>query len=266
MSDIMLSDLIMVYAGNILRICILIFGGIPLVFWISKLLAALCAKHFSQHIAVLVRNIIFYSGLFLIGVTVLQEFGFNVVTLLGAAGVLGVAIGFASQTTISNVISGFFLLLERSFSVGDIIKSGDVIGYVESIDLLSVHIRSSDNKLIRLPNEVVLKQPLSNLTYYPIKRVDCIISMPYAVDFEHAKTQILQVIENNSLFLKDPVAIILMHKLGQHDLDVEVKMFLMIRVWVATEKFLSAPALLMQQLKDQFDKENIIITIVQGNN
>lgn len=260
-----MSDIIALYAGHCLRIFILIIGGIPFIFWMSKILAALCSKHFSQHVGMLVGRIIFYSGLLVIFVTVLQELGFNVVALLGAAGVLGVAIGFASQTAVSNIISGFFLLLERPFSIGDIIKSGDIVGYVESIDLLSVHVRTSDNKLVRLPNEAMLKQSLSNLTYYPIKRIDCIISMPYAVDVEHARKMIKQVIANNDLFLKDPAVVVMMHKLAQHDFDSEMRTFLMVRVWVATENFLSAPAVLMQQLKDQFDQQEIIVSIVQGN-
>src|SRR5260221_2236702 len=249
----MMSDIILLYAGHCLRIFILIIGGIPLIFWMSKILAALCNKHLSQHAGVLVCRIIFYGGLLLIFVTVLQELGFNVVALLGAAGVLGVAIGFASQTSVSNIISGFFLLLERPFSIGDIIKSGDVIGYVESIDLLSVRVRTLDNKLIRLPNEAVLKQSLSNLTYFPVKRIDCVLSMPYSGDVEYAQSQIYEVIAHNSLFLKEPAAMVMVYKLAQHDFDTEIRTFLMVRVWVATEKFSSAPAVLMQQLQDQFD-------------
>ena len=172
------------YAGNVLRICVLIFIGIPLVRWCSNALAVVCTKRLSQHIGVLVGKIVFYGGLLFIVVTVLYELGFNVVTLLGAAGVLGVAIGFASQTSISNIISGLFLLLERPFSVGDIIKSDDVVGYVESVDLLSVRVRTFDNKLVRLPNEMILKNALNNLTYYPNKRIDCVISVQYADDVE----------------------------------------------------------------------------------
>jgi small conductance mechanosensitive channel len=260
-----MSDFIALYAGHCLRIFILIFGGVPFVFWISKLLAALCAKHFSKHSAIVVRKVVLYGGLLFLVIITLQELGFNVVTLLGAAGIIGVAIGFASQTAFSNIISGFFLLLERPFSIGDIIKSGDTIGYVESIDLLSVHVRTSDNKLVRLPNETMLKQSLSNLTYYQSKRVDCIVSMPYTVDIEQAKNTIKQVVASNDLFLKDPATAVMVHKVAQHDFDVEMRIFLMVRVWVATDKFLSAPSILMQQIKGQFDTEEIVISIVQGN-
>lgn len=260
-----MNDIIALYAGNCLRIFILIFVGIPCVLWISRVLAAMCTKHFSQHAAVLLSKTVLYGGLLFLLITVLQELGFNVATLLGAVGIFGVAVGFASQTAVSNIISGFFILLEGPFSVGDIIKSGDVVGYVESIDLLSVHVRTSDNKLVRLPNEALLKQSLSNLTYYPIKRVECIVSMPYSVDVEYAKTQIQYVIAHNALFLKDPAATVIVNKLAMHDFDKEIRTFLMVRTWVATEKFLSAPAILMQQLKDQFDKEDIVVTVIQSN-
>jgi small-conductance mechanosensitive channel len=253
------------YAGSILRICVLMIGGIPLVRWCSSLLMIFCTKRFSQHIGLLVGNIVFYSGLIFVIVTVLHEFGFNVAALLGAAGVLGIAVGFASQTSVSNIISGFFLLLERPFSVGDVIKSGDVVGYVEAVDLLSVRVRTFDNKMVRLPNEMVLKHTLNNLTYYPIKRIDCVISLPYAYEVDKAQQLIHQFITQNQLFLTDPVPVVMMHKVAQHDYDTEIRTFLTIRVWVATDKFRSAAAILMEQLKDLFDKNDIIITIVHIN-
>lgn len=253
------------HVGSIVRIGILVLFGIPLIRWCSNIITQIVIRRFSRHVGILTGNIIFYSGVLFIIVTILYELGFNLTALLGAAGLLGVAIGFASQTSMSNIISGFFLLLERPFSIGDIIKSGDIVGYVESIDLLSVRVRTFDNKLVRLPNEIMLKQPLNNLTYFPIKRIDCLLSMPYSVDVEDAQSQIKHVVANNALFLKDPATIVMVHKLAQHDFDTEIRTFFIIRVWVATEKFSSAPAVLMQQLKDQFDKNDIKLTVVHNN-
>lgn len=252
------------YAGNVIRICVLLGVGIPLVSWISNFCTIFCAKRLSQHVGVLVGRIVFYSGLVFIGVTLLHECGFNVTALLGAAGVLGVAIGFASQTSISNIISGFFLVLERPFSVGDTIKSGDMVGIVESIDLLAVRVRTVDNKLVRLPNEAVLKNNLTNLTYYPIKRIDCILSVPYADNTASTTSLVYSVIKDNSLFLTQPSPVVMVNKVAQHDYDAEVRLFT-VRVWVSKDKFTSAPAVLMEQLKDAFDKAGSIITVVQIN-
>lgn len=256
---------LLIYVGNIVRIGILLFVGIPLVKWCSGVCAALCSKRLSHHIGVLVGRIIFYSGIVFIGVTILHELGFNVTALLGAAGVLGVAVGFASQTSISNIISGFFLVLERPFSIGDTIKSDDMVGVVESIDLLSVSIRTLDNKSVRLPNEIVLKHHLTNLTYYSTKRIDCALSVAYTEDIEHVKSKIYEVIRSNQLFLREPAPVVLMQKIGQHDYDTEIRTFLMVRVWVDKDKFTFAPGILMQQLKDQFDKHNCVITVTHIN-
>jgi small-conductance mechanosensitive channel len=256
---------VIAYMGTIIRIGILIFFGVPLVRWWSAIALKISTKRFSQHVGALISNMTFYAGITIIVVIVLHECGFHVTALLGAAGIVGVALGFASQTTVSNIISGIFLLMERSFSLGDIIKIGDVTGYVEAIDLLSIHVRTLDNKMIRLSNEMMLKQPLSNLTYYPIKRIDCIVSFPYATNNEYAQAQIQEVIARNSLFLKEPLPVIMLYKIGQLENIPEIRMHCMVRVWVATEKFSVASAMLMQQLKEHCDKNNLVISVMQVN-
>lgn len=259
------EDSFVLHISNVIRICAILVVGIPLVTWSSNVLVVLCKKRFSLHIALLIDHIFFYGGLIFIGVTVLHEFGFNVTALLGAAGVIGVAIGFASQTSISNIISGFFLLIERPFSVGDSIKNGDVSGIVESIDLLAIRVRTLDNKMVRLPNELVLKNSLVNLTYYPIKRIDCLLSVAYTDDVSSVMQRIYTVIKNNQLFLVDPVPVVMVNKIAQPELSNETRLFLMVRVWVIKEQFSSAPSVLMQQLKGEFDKDNSVITVVQVN-
>src|SRR5579872_4777654 len=93
--------------------------GFPLIWIGAHLLRDYTEKHFSSHASVLVHHIVFYGGVGLLSVTLLSQLGFQMSALLGAAGILGIAIGFASQTSVANVISGLFLLMERSFRVGD---------------------------------------------------------------------------------------------------------------------------------------------------
>ena len=250
---------------NFIRIAVMILFGVPCIRWLSHISKLFFSRRFSQHVGVLIGRVVFYSGLIFIGIIVLHECGFNVTALLGAAGLFGVALGFASQTSISNIVSGFFLVLERPFSIGDTIKSDEVMGVVESIDLLSVSIRTLDNKLVRLPNETVLKQYVTNLTYYATRRIDCVLSTSYSDDCEQVKQQIRAVVASNPLFLSDPAPVIMMHKVGQHDYDTEIRQFFSVRVWIARSHFPSAPAVLMQQLKEQFEKNKQIITIVHVN-
>jgi len=239
--------------------------AIPILRYVSMFVAVEFSKRFSRHIGVLIGHVIFYGGIAFVGVNILHEFGFNVTALLGAAGVVGVAIGFASQTSISNIISGFFLLVERPFSVGDTIKSGDIIGIAESIDLLAVRVRTLDNKLVRIPNEMVLKHSLTNLTYYSIKRIDLLVSVTYGEKIDVIMRMIRNVVKREASFLKTPEPIILMNKVAQQEFSAEMRNFLSVRVWVAKDQFSIATSLLIEQLKNEFDEHGIAVTIVALN-
>jgi small-conductance mechanosensitive channel len=251
--------------GNTLRIVFLLCVGLPLIRFVSRFFASFCEKRLSQHIGVLVGHAVFYGGILFIGVNVLHEFGFNVTAVLGAAGVIGVAVGFASQTSISNIISGFFLLLERPFSVGDTIKSGDVTGIAESIDLLAVRVRTQDNKLVRIPNETVLKHHLVNLTYYGTRRIDLLVSVPYGESVESISADVLDIVLAHNLFLSHPAPAVLFNKIGQLDYDPNVRVFLSVRVWVAKNQFSAATSVLVGLLKQKFDTRAIVVTVVPLN-
>ena len=82
--------------------------------------------------------------------------GVELKVLLGAAGIFTVAIGFASQTSASNLISGLFLIAEKPFKKGDVITIGDKTGVVLTINLFSTRLRTLDNLLIRVPNETLM--------------------------------------------------------------------------------------------------------------
>lgn len=106
---------------------------------------------------------------------------------LRAAGIAGIAIGFASQTSISNIISGLFLISEKPFAVNDVIKAGDTTEIVLSIDLLSIKMRTFDNLYIRVPNEKIIKEELTNVTRFPIRRLNIDISVAYKEDLARVK-------------------------------------------------------------------------------
>ena len=122
-------------------------------------------------------------------VSALRELGFKLSVLLGAAGVLTVAVGFASQTSASNIISGLFLLGERPFSVGDVIRVGSTTGEVLSIDLLSAKLRTFENLFVRIPNETLIKSEVTNLSRLPVRRLDLKIGIAYKEEVGENKEQ-----------------------------------------------------------------------------
>ena len=117
----------------VLRVFLTLAFGIPAVILVKRISKRLVENRLSPQSEQLVVRFVYYLCVLILVVNVLNEFGFKLSALLGAAGVVGIAVGFASQTSISNIISGIFLISERPFVVGDMIEVVQVRGTVESI-------------------------------------------------------------------------------------------------------------------------------------
>jgi small-conductance mechanosensitive channel len=203
--------------------------------------------------SVIVRKVI---GAVILAVTciwALHELGMNMGVLLGAAGILTVAVGFASQTSASNVISGFFLMAERPFQIGDLIKVGETTGRVLAIDFLSVKLRTFDNRLVRIPNEAMLKSEFANLTRFPIRRVDLNIGVAYKEDVAEVRRILFAVADQNPLCLDEPRPFFFYRGYGDSALQF------LFGVWATRENFFAVQTSLYLEIKEAFDKAGIEI-------
>lgn len=150
-----------------------------------------------------------YTGIAIIVTLVLVELGVNLAPILGAAGIVGLAVGIASQASLSNIISGLFLVSEKPFEIGDIIKTGETTGVVVSIDLLSVKIRTFDNLFIRVPNERLANTELTNITRYPIRRMNFTLTLSYEEDMGRVEALLREIALAEPLCLNEPEPIVL---------------------------------------------------------
>ena len=130
----------------------------------SRLFRRISDNKLSTHHQLLGSMLVFYLLFLIFLFSGLKELGFSLNVLLGAAGVLSVAVGFASQTSASNLISGLFLIAEKPFEIGDVLKLNEFTGEVMAIDLLSIKLRTFDNIMIRVPNESLIKTTFTNLS------------------------------------------------------------------------------------------------------
>lgn len=154
--------------------------------------------------ALIAKRVVSYILFGLVVVGTLHELGFHLGVLFGAAGILTVALGFASQTSASNLISGLFLIAERSFTVGDIVQIGDHTGEILSIDLLSVKLRTYENTLVRVPNEEIIKSRIKNLTAFPIRRSDIVVHVSYESNLQHVRRVFEEAMARVPHCLADP--------------------------------------------------------------
>jgi small-conductance mechanosensitive channel len=236
-----------------LRVVLLLVLGLPLVVLVSAASARAARKRLSPQGAMLLRKGVLYGGVAIVLVSVMYQMGFQLTALLGAAGIMGIAIGFASQTSVSNIISGLFLISEKPFAVGDVIKVGETVGMVLSIDLLSVKLRTFDNQFVRLPNETLIKTQVNNITRFPIRRVDFSVGVAYKEDPTRVQEVLKDIARKNPHCLDEPEPLILFTKFGDSALEF------LFGVWCAKEDFLKVKQTIMFEIKHRFDAEEIEI-------
>jgi len=238
---------------NVSRAIILVIVGAVVAKLVSSALMKTAGEKMDNHRAMLLKRGSYYLILILFLITALRELGFNLSVLLGAAGVFTVAVGFASQTSASNLISGLFLMAERSFSIGDVIRIGTTTGEVLTIDLLSVKLRTFDNLFVRIPNETLIKSEVTTLTRFPIRRLDILLGVAYKEDLKKVRSVLDEVSDKNPLCLEEPKPLYIFQKFGESSLDIQYS------VWAKREKFLELKNSIHEEIKNAFDEHAIEI-------
>lgn len=233
------------------RAAVLIVIGFFAARLISASIVKTAIKHVTPQQSMLLRRITFYFVFVLFLASAIQHLGFNIGALLGAAGILTVAIGIASQTSMSNIISGIFMIGEKPFEVGHQIKINDVHGEVLSIDLLSVKLRTLDNTMVRIPNEMLIKSEITNLYYFPIRRADLNIGVAYKEDLEKVKNILMTVANKNPLCLMEPKPLFQILSFGDSAINLQFS------VWASRDHFVDLKTNIQAEIKQSFAENNI---------
>ena len=239
--------------GSLVWAVVTFIVGILLARLAASATARAIRNRVSAHEALLVRRLTFYVLAAIVIIATMQQLGFKPGVLLGTAGILSIAVGFASQTSVSNLISGLFLVAERPFSIGDQLEVDGRIGEILSIDLLSVKLRMFDNVMIRVPNESVIKSTVLVRTRFPIRRVDLQIGVAYKENTEKVREILFEVADRNPLCLDEPEPRFIYKGYGDSALLIQFS------VWAARENFLPVRTSMYEEIKAAFDEQGIEI-------
>jgi small-conductance mechanosensitive channel len=241
------------FLTNLFRAGLYLIAGFLLLRIIIFIVKRILKGRVTEQAKMLTLKAINYTGIAVIIVLVLLESGVNLTPILGAAGILGLAVGIASQASLSNVISGLFLVSEKPFTAGDVITVGEKTGIVVSIDLLSVKIRTFDNLYIRIPNEKIVSEEVTNITRYPIRRMNFDISVAYKEDLRRVKELLIEVAHKNKLVLEEPAPFILFREFADSGITI------LFGCWFQKADYVDVRNTIMQEIKDRFDQEGIEI-------
>jgi small-conductance mechanosensitive channel len=229
------------------RLLLIVVGGYLLMKLCLAIVRRLARKNLPHRVGEVLEKVVKYGGAVLIVVNASEAAGIDLSAALGAAGIAGIAVGFAAQTSISNIISGLFLFSEKSFEVGDVILIDTYSGVVESVDLLSVKIRTFDNRLLRVPNETLIKANIINVTRWPERRLDVTITLPYGLDLARVERQLRAAAASVPFALQEPPMVYIVSSLEPNGVSI------MLGVWFKKEDFTSLKNNLLPAIIAAFD-------------
>jgi len=181
-------------------------------------------------------------------------------TLLAAAGITGIVLGFASQTVVSNFISGIFMYFDKPLKIGDPVEVAGYSGIVHDIKILSTRIRTWDGLLVRIPNEKLFNSDIKNLQKYPARRVDVVIGIAYKEDAQRVIDVIKGVLDEMPYVLVEPEPAVFVNNLGDNSVNIAV------RAWAPSEKWFNVRTQIVQKIKEALDREGIEIPFPQRVN
>ena len=225
--------------------------GLPAAFLVARLLSRWASKTYHLQAGLVVHKLVLYPSVIGVATGALVAMGVSLAPVLGAAGVLGIALGFASQTSVSNVISGFFLLGEQPFVVDDVIQVGTTLGRVMSVGTLSVQLRTFDNRFIRIPNESLIKSEVVNLTRFPVRRMDISVGVVYRTDPDEAEAALLDAAGEVGKALVEPEPQVWYDGFGESSFNLRLS------VWAETASYWEVKNEVHKRIKRTFDDRGL---------
>ena len=250
-------DLGKIFTTNVLfgalRVVIIVVVGFFLVRLIAFLVRRLFTHSLTEQSRMILNKAVMYTGGVLVIIAVLSDLGVKLSALLGAAGVVGIAVGIASQTSLGNIISGLFLVSEKAFEIGDVVTIGTTTGIVHSIDLLSIKLRTFDNLLIRIPNQTIISSELTNVTRFPIRRLDFTVGVAYKENLEVVRDTLLAIARENPLCLDEPEPLLVFNGFGSSSIDI------LLGIWFEKSNYLQVKNSVILEIKSRFDTMGIEI-------
>jgi small conductance mechanosensitive channel len=199
------------------------------------------------------RKLIFIVG-FVVALSMLE---INIGPLLAAIGAAGFIIGFALQGTLSNFAAGIMILIYRPYDVGDLVDIGDTLGTVDAMTIVSTTLKTIDNQIVVLPNNMIWGDKIINITGSDIRRVDMVFGIGYGDDIAKAQKILEEILRNHEATLKDPEPMVKVHELGDSSVNF------IARPWVKTEDYWDVYWDVTRTVKERFDAEGVTIPFPQ---
>lgn len=216
---------------NVIYFTVILIIGVAVAKFVSTNVRRALVDRLPKNERELLTKLIYYVIIAWAFVIALPQIHFDLSGLLVAGGIAGIVIGFASQSVVSNLVSGLFLLFEHPIKIGDNINVSGVTGSVEDIRILSTVVKTYDGIYVRIPNEKVFTSNITNYVHNVARRFEYNLTIRYQDDAEEAMRIIKAVVVTHPFALKNPAPSVFVDNFGDKGVNLTAYVWAPARNW-----------------------------------
>lgn len=230
--------------------------------WVAKALTrwvgrAIIQANVDATLSRFLSSIVYMVLIVFVVLTALSALGVNTTNFLAILGAAGLAVGLALKDSLSNFAAGVMLVFFRPFKMGDYIEAAGISGTVVSIKIFDTILRTSDNRVITVPNALIYADTITNFSAEDKRRIDLVIGIGYDDDIARAKALIQGVLGQDDRILDQPPPVMLVVELGESSVDIAV------RSWVNSGDYSQVRSDLLEHIKRALEAAGLSIPYPQ---
>ena len=184
-------------------------------------------------------------------ITALSQLGMNMSSVIAAIGAVGLTIGLALNSSMSNIASGAQIIFTKPFHVGDYIVLDTIEGTVDRIEIMVTTLTTFDNKKVFIPNSKVTASIITNYSATETRQLSLNYVISYNEDIAAVKNLLTDLTENNEMIRKEPAPLIAVGKYVDNGITIEVK------IWCKNEDYWTLYHDMQENVKLAFDEAGI---------
>jgi len=236
--------------GDVVRAVLIFIASIVAAVVLRRLLVRVVDREAGRHLGRVTGRFLSVVVVAFGAVFALDVVGVAIGPLVGALGVGGIALAFAAQDILANLVSGVLLQVRHPFRIGDQIRSGEYEGVVDDINLRTVELTTYDGLTAYLPNAEVLRNPIINFTQTPFSRTEIDVGVAYDTELGHAREVLLQACHKADGVQDAPPPEAWVREFGESSINIAVRFWHAADI-ASTWRVRSAVAVAVKQSLDE---------------
>ena len=198
-------------------------GGLVVAMILKWLITRVLERRVDAALAALIGRLIGYAVVVFALVYSLESLGVAIGPLLGALGIIGIALAFAFRDILENFIAGILLQLQRPFTYGDQVAINDHEGTVRDVGARLVTITTPDGETLKIPASTVIKSDINNYTEFGLRRTTVEVGVAYGTDLAHAGKVLTAAVERADGVVDTQPTEVLVDGFGDSSIDFVVR-------------------------------------------